>query len=51
MQAVERLVSAGILPECAADTVAWYMRQGNEAGLERYVLEVESRQNQEVSDR
>ena len=41
MDMVSRLVQAGIRPDCAVETVAWFRQQGNDAGLERYVNEVE----------
>ena len=40
---VSRLVQAGIRPDCAVETVAWFRQQGNDAGLERYVNEVEEK--------
>lgn len=43
MDMYSRLVQAGIRPDCAAETVAWYRRQGNDLGLESYVNEVEKR--------
>ena len=43
MDMVSRLVQAGILPDCAVETVAWFRQQGNDAGLERYVNEVEEK--------
>lgn len=43
MGAVERLIAAGIRPDCAQETVMWYRAQGDDYGLERYVSEVESR--------
>jgi len=45
MDALERLLQAGILPDCAEETVAWYRQQGNEHGLELYVEKVENRHN------
>ena len=43
MDMVSRLVQAGIRPDCAVETVAWFRQQGNDAGLERYVNEVEEK--------
>ena len=43
MTPVERLVAAGIRPDCASETVMWYMAQGDDYGLEKYLAEVESR--------
>ena len=48
MDMVSRLVQAGILPDCAVETVAWFRQQGNDAGLERYVNEVERRHEKAV---
>ena len=43
MGAVERLIAAGIRPDCAQETVMWYRAQGDDYGLEKYLTEVESR--------
>lgn len=43
VDAVTRLIRAGIRPDCAADTVLWYQRRGDEDGLERYIENVESK--------
>lgn len=43
MDSVTRLVQAGIRPDCAVETVAWYRQQGNDNGLERYIQEAEIR--------
>ena len=43
MGAVERLIAAGIRPDCAQETVMWYRAQGDDYGLEKYLNEVESR--------
>lgn len=48
MDMVSRLVSAGIRPDCAVETVAWFRQQGNDAGLERYVNEVEDKYGVQV---
>lgn len=37
------MIEAGIPIEAAVDTAIWYMQQGDEDGLERYVMEVEAR--------
>lgn len=50
MDEVTRLISAGIRPDCASDTVLWYKRRGDEEGLERYIQHVENR-TMEVSCR
>ncbi len=43
MDAITRLVQAGICPDCAVETVAWFRQQGNDSGLERYIQDAESR--------
>lgn len=48
MDAIRRLVEAGIRPDCAVETVAWYRQQGDDNGLERYIQEVEMRHAMEV---
>lgn len=40
---VYRLISAGIRPDCANDTVRWYRERGDEEGLERYIRSKENR--------
>lgn len=44
MREVDRLIAAGILPECAVDTVLWYKQQGDDFHLEQYIRDVEARQ-------
>lgn len=43
MDMYTRLVQAGIRPDCAADTIGWFRRQGDDRGLEQYVSQVERR--------
>lgn len=43
MDAITRLVRAGIRADCAEETVKWYQQQGDEDGLERYVQNRENR--------
>lgn len=43
MTQVERLVAAGIRPDCAAESVMWYQAQGDDYGLQKYLDEVEAR--------
>lgn len=50
MDAVTRLIQAGIRPDCAVETVAWYRSQGDDNGLERYVYAAETRKA-EVSEK
>lgn len=40
---VERLVAAGIRPDCARETVLWFRAQGDDMGLQRYIREAEER--------
>lgn len=42
MTPVERMVAAGMSWDCAAETAAWYMTQGNDEGLEGYVTALEA---------
>lgn len=39
----ERLVEAGIRPDCAIETCQWFRSQGNDASLKLYVEDVEHR--------
>lgn len=39
----ERLVEAGIRPDCAMDTCHWFQTQGDDSGFKRYVEEVEEK--------
>jgi hypothetical protein len=41
MDAVERLVLAGMGRECAVETVIWFTRQGSEEKMEDYISDVE----------
>ena len=41
MTLVERLVAAGMSQDCAAETAMWYMAQGDDDGLESYVIALE----------
>ena len=50
MDAVTRLIQAGIGPDCAVETIAWYRSQGDDSGLERYIYAAETRKA-EVSDK
>lgn len=43
MTLIDRMVAAGMSRDCAAETAMWFMAQGDDEGLERYVLEVESK--------
>ena len=43
LDAVNRLIQAGIRPDCASETVLQFEARGDCAGLERYVLDVEDR--------
>lgn len=43
MDAVTRLVQAGIRPDCAIETIGWFRQQGDDNGLEKYIQQAESR--------
>lgn len=43
MTPVERLIAAGIRPDCSRETIMWFRAQGDDYGLEKYLNEVESR--------
>lgn len=42
MDAVNRLIQAGIRSDCAAETVLQFEARGDAAGLERYVSDAEA---------
>ena len=48
MTPVERLIEAGIRPDCAVETVEWYRTQGDDHILERYIQEAELRHGIQV---
>ena len=48
MTLVERLVAAGMSQDCAAETAMWYMAQGDDEGLESYVVALESLHDMDV---
>lgn len=48
MDTITRLVQAGIRPDCAVETVAWFRSQGNDHGLKEYIQEAESRHKHHV---
>lgn len=41
MTMIERLIAAGMTQECAAETTIWYKAQGDDDGLEAYVIALE----------
>lgn len=41
MDAVERLVSAGMDRVCAVETVIWFTRQGSDDKMEDYISDLE----------
>lgn len=43
MDTITRLVEAGIRPDCAVETVAWFRQQGDDHALNLYVDEAEYR--------
>ena len=42
MTAIERMVAAGMSEAAASETAMWYMAQGDDEGLESYVVALES---------
>ena len=48
MTYVERMVSAGMSPDAAAETAMWYMAQGDDEGLEDYVIALEALRDMEA---
>ena len=42
MTLIERMVAAGMSRDCAAETAMWYMAQGDDDGLEDYVIALET---------
>lgn len=43
MTEFQRLVEAGIDPDCAIETCHWFRTQGNDSGLKEYVEDIEQR--------
>lgn len=43
MDMFSRLVTAGIRPDCAAETIAWFRQQEDDHGLEQYIRTAEER--------
>ena len=41
MTLIERMVAAGMSEDAAAETAMWYMAQGDDDGLESYVIALE----------
>lgn len=42
MTHVERMIAAGMSEDAAAETAMWYMAQGDDEGLETYVIALEA---------
>lgn len=42
MTHVERMIAAGMSEDAAAETAMWYMAQGDDDGLEDYVISLEA---------
>ena len=42
MTAIERMVAAGMSESAASETAMWYMAQGDDEGLETYVIALEA---------
>lgn len=45
MTLIERMVAAGMDRESAAETAMWYMAQGDDDGLDSYVIALEGRRD------
>ena len=41
MELIERMIAAGLDQASAAEAAAWYLSQGDEDGLESYVIALE----------
>lgn len=50
MDSISRLICLGIRPDCAVDTVNWFLNRGDEQGLEQYIENIRNRRV-EVSER
>ena len=42
MTPIDRMVAAGMSRACAVETESWYMMQGDEDGLESYIVALEA---------
>ncbi len=43
VELIERMIAAGLDRASAAEAAAWYLSQGDEDGLESYVIALEGR--------
>lgn len=48
MTAIERMVAAGMSEAAASETAMWYMAQGDDEGLETYVIALEALKDMEA---
>ena len=48
MTPIDRMVAAGMSRACAVETESWYMMQGDEDGLESYIVALESLRDMEL---
>lgn len=48
MDAITRLVSTGMRLDCAIDLVAWFRREQNDAGLEKYIQKAEAEHRERI---
>lgn len=48
MTSIDRMVAAGMSRACAVETESWYMMQGDEDGLESYIVALESLRDMEL---
>ena len=47
----DRMIAAGVRPDCVVETLEWFRTQGDDTFLERYVTGIETRKNLEVSEK
>ena len=47
----DRMIAAGVRPDCVVETLEWFRTQGDDTLLERYVTGIETRKNLEVSEK
>lgn len=48
MTYIERMIAAGMEPKAAAETAMWFMAQGDDDGLDAYVIALEALNSREV---
>lgn len=48
MSHIERMVAAGMSQEATTETAMWFMAQGDDDGLESYVIALEERNGVQI---